>query len=121
MPLRISAFPKCYLDEMLVRHTISLFDWIKMARGLDADGLEMHDGFFASLNSAYLDEVGERLESAGFALPMIVACRISPLLPHFRKRENRAGSEDDPGIAPDGRPRTVCRVLSGQRYPGLSR
>ena len=122
MPLRISAFPKCYLDEMLVRHTISLFDWIEMARGLDADGLEMHDGFFASFESAYLDEVGERLESAGFALPMICC---SPDFTHpdadFRKREIEREAKMIRVSRRMGGRGTVCRVLSGQRYPGLSR
>ena len=28
---------------------MSVFDWIEMARSLDADGLEMYDGFFTSL------------------------------------------------------------------------
>ena len=34
---------------------MSVFDWIEMARSLDADGLEMYDGFFTSLDDAYLD------------------------------------------------------------------
>src|SRR5579863_7047430 len=88
MPLRISAFPKCYLDDLLVRHTMSLFDWIEMARSLDADGLEMHDGFFASFDSPYLEEVKDRLQDAGFVIPMICC---SPDFTHpdadFRKRE----------------------------------
>ncbi len=122
MPLRISAFPKCYLDDMLVRRTLSLFDWIEMARSLDADGLEMHDGFFASLDSGYLDEVGERLHHAGFVIPMICC---SPDFTHpdadFRKREVEREAQMIRVSRRLGGPGTVCRVLSGQRYPGLSR
>ncbi len=122
MPLRISAFPKCYLDDMLVRRTMSLFDWIEMAKSLDADGLEMYDGFFTSLDSDYLDEVAERLQNAGFVVPM-VCC--SPDFTHldadFRKREVEREARMICVSRRLGGRGTVCRVLSGQRYPGLSR
>ena len=71
MPLRISAFPKCYLDEIAGARTMSVFDWIDMARTLDADGLEMYEGFFDSLDDAYIDRVGEALANAGFDMPML--------------------------------------------------
>ena len=71
MPLKISAFPKCYLDQIAGDRTMSVFDWIEMARSLDADGLEMYDGFFTSLDDAYLDRVGEAIRAAGFAMPML--------------------------------------------------
>ena len=71
MPLKISAFPKCYIDPIAGARTMSVFDWIDMARSLDADGLEMYDGFFTSLEPAYLDRVGEAIHAAGFAMPML--------------------------------------------------
>ena len=40
MPLKIAAFPKCYIDQIAGTRTMTVFDWIKMARSLDADGLE---------------------------------------------------------------------------------
>ena len=40
MPLKLSAFPKCYLEEIAGARTMSIFDWITMAKTLDADGLE---------------------------------------------------------------------------------
>src|SRR3954451_19994351 len=70
MPLKLSAFPKCYLEQIAAR-AMSVFDWIEMARGLDADGLEMYDGFFESLDDAYIDRVGDAIRSAGFAMPML--------------------------------------------------
>ena len=71
MKPRISAFPKCYLDQIAGNRSMSVFDWIKMARQLDADGLEMYEGFFTSLEDAYIDSVGEAIHSAGFAMPML--------------------------------------------------
>src|SRR5437763_14318722 len=71
MPLKIAAFPKCYIDQIAGERSMSVFDWIDRARSLDADGLEMYDGFFTSLDDAYLDRVGEAIRSAGFAMPML--------------------------------------------------
>ncbi len=69
--MKISAFPKCYIDQIAGDRTMSVFDWIKQARSLDADGLEMYDGFFTSLEPAYLDQVRDAISSAGFAMPML--------------------------------------------------
>src|SRR4051795_6179922 len=71
MSVRLSAFPKCYLEQIAGSRTMTVFEWIEMARSLDADGLEMYDGFFTSLDPAYLDSVGEALHDAGFAMPML--------------------------------------------------
>src|SRR5881397_3764210 len=71
MSLRLSAFPKCYLDRIAGDRSMSVFEWITMARALDADGLEMYDGFFTSLEDSYIGRVGEAIAAAGFAMPML--------------------------------------------------
>lgn len=122
MPLKISAFPKCYLDEIAGSRTMSVFDWIAMARSLDADGLEMYDGFFTSLNDAYLDQVGEAIRDAGFAMPML--CCSPDFTNPDRDARKRAIDREAELIRVTrrlGGPRAVCRVLSGQRYPEVSR
>ena len=43
MPLKIAAFPKCYIDQIAGDRSMSVFDWIDMARALDADGLIRRD------------------------------------------------------------------------------
>src|SRR3954453_21147803 len=70
MSVKISAFPKCYLDE-IATGSMSVFEWIEMAKQLDADGLEMYTGFFTSLDDQYIDQIGEAIERAGFAMPML--------------------------------------------------
>ncbi|MDQ2712514.1 MAG: sugar phosphate isomerase/epimerase [Acidobacteriota bacterium] len=120
MALRISAFPKCYL-ETIASGEMSVFDWIEMATQLDADGLEMYAGFFTSFEAAYLDSVGEAIALAGFAMPML-CCSPDFTAPDAddRKREIEREAEMV-GIARRlGGRRAVCRVLSGQRYPNLS-
>jgi sugar phosphate isomerase/epimerase len=122
MALKIAAFPKCFIDEIAGRRSMSIFDWIEMAQALDADGLEMYDGFFTSLEPAYLDRVGEAIATAGFAMPML-CCSPDFSNPDAGARKRAVDREEELiGVAWRlGGPGTVCRVLSGQRYPDVSR
>src|SRR6516165_9878021 len=122
MPLKISAFPKCYIDQIAGERSMSVFEWIDMARSLDADGLEMYDGFFTSLDGAYLDRVGDAIRSAGFAMPML-CCSPDFTNPDADGRRRAVDREAEMiRVARRlGGPGTVCRVLSGQRYPGIGR
>ncbi len=120
MPLKISAFPKCYLEEISAGR-MTVLDWIAMAKGLDADGLEMYEGFFTSLDHAYLDEVGNAIESAGFAMPMLCC---SPDFTAADSGKRKQAIEREANMIRVTRQLggrgAVCRVLSGQRYPELS-
>ncbi len=119
---KISAFPKCYLDSIAGDRTMPVFEWIEMARSLDADGLEMYEGFFTSLDDAYLDTVGEAIEKAGFAMPMLCC---SPDFTNPDAGGRRKAVEHEARMIEVcrrlGGPRSVCRVLSGQRYPEVER
>jgi sugar phosphate isomerase/epimerase len=117
MPLNISAFPKCYLEQM-ASGQMSVFDWIEMAKQLDADGLEMYEGFFTSFEKGYLDCVGEALRSASFAMPMLCCSPdFTAPDPGKRKREIERQAHLIRVARHLGGARTVCRILSGQRYP----
>ena len=122
MPLQLAAFPKCYIEQIAGNRTMSVFDWIDMARALDADGLEMYDGFFTSLDDPYIDCVGEAIHQAGFTMPMLCC---SPDFtnpdPDGRKRAIDRELELIRVTRRLGGPGAVCRVLSGQRYPEISR
>ena len=122
MPLKISAFPKCYIEQIAGDRSMSVFDWIEQAKTLDADGLEMYDGFFTSLDDAYLDRVGEAIREAGFAMPML-CCSPDFTNPDADGRKRAIDREIEMIRVTRrlGGPRSVCRVLSGQRYPEVSR
>jgi sugar phosphate isomerase/epimerase len=120
MPLRISAFPKCYLDDISLGR-MSVFDWIHMARTLDADGLEMYHVFFTSLEPGYLDTVADAIAAVGFAMPML-CCSPDFTAPEQDDRKRAIDREAHmiEVAARLGGPGVVCRVLSGQRYPEVS-
>ena len=120
--MKIAAFPKCYLDEISQHRTMSVFDWIEMARPLGAEGLEMYEGFFTSLDDAYIDSVGEAIAATGCAMPMLCC---SPDFtnpdPDARRRAFDHEAEMIRVTRRLGGPRAACRILSGQRYPEVPR
>lgn len=118
--MKLAAYPKAFEKQIAGERTLSLFQWIEMAKQLDADGLEMYVGFFDTLEDSYLDRVGEALAKAGFAMPMMCC---SPNFTHpdpdERKREVEREVEMIRVTRRLGGPGAVCRVLSGQRYPNV--
>ncbi|MCS7060693.1 MAG: sugar phosphate isomerase/epimerase family protein [Anaerolineae bacterium] len=125
--MKIAAFPKCYIDEIAAQRTMSVFEWIEMARALDAEGLEMYDGFFTSFDDEYIDWVGEAIHNAGFAMPML-CCSPDFTNPDAEVRRRAWEREREliritrrlAGPQHAGQPRPACRVLSGQRFPEVS-
>ena len=101
---------------------MSVFEWIDMAKSLDADGLEMYEGFFTSLDSAYLEKLHDAIRTAGFHMPMLCC---SPDFTNPSSDARKQAIEHEAGMIRVARalggPRTVCRVLTGQRYPEVSR
>lgn len=122
MPLKLSAFPKCYLDQIAGDRTMTVFEWIEMSRSLDCDGLEMFEGFFASLEPGYLDSIAEAVHRTGRVIPML-CCSPDFSHPDLDERKRAIDREIDMirTMRRLGGPRTVCRVLSGQRHPGVAK
>ena len=125
---RLAAFPKCYLDRIAGTREMSVFDWIDEARRLDADGLEMYEGFFWENSPAYFDRIRDAIAGAGFAMPML-CCSPDFTQPDPADRRRAVDRQCEmirvarrlagDGLRPGERP--VCRILSGQRRPGVSR
>jgi sugar phosphate isomerase/epimerase len=116
---KLSAFPKCYMDQLCVDHTMTLFEWIDLGATLGVDGLEFYSGFLRD-EPAFLERVKAALESHNLKMPMLCC---SPDL-----------TQPDPALLQaeiDREKRMIeltallggsyCRVLSGQRRPGLDR
>jgi sugar phosphate isomerase/epimerase len=118
--VQLAAFPKCYLDDIIVHRSMTLFDWIEQAGQLGVGGLEMYDLFFEDKEDSYLDEVRKKCEDFGLALPMMC---FSPDFtnPDPKKRMEelvRQKKAIDLTATLGGK---FCRTLSGQNRPGLDR
>jgi sugar phosphate isomerase/epimerase len=121
--VRLSAFPKCYLDQISHEKSMSVEQWIDQARGLDCDGLEMYEGFlWYPEDDSYIDRISDRIAQAGFAMPMLCC---SPDFTNPDAAARRAAIEHQRTMICVARrlggAGVVCRVLSGQRYPEVER
>jgi sugar phosphate isomerase/epimerase len=119
---RIAAFPKCYMDELCVTRSLSLFQWIEMAATLGVEGLEFYPGFFASFERSYLDKVREALEHHNLLMPMLCASPdfTLPSVEERRSEVERYKRMIDLVAYFDAPAPRTCRVLSGQRRPGIA-
>ncbi|MFN7928790.1 MAG: sugar phosphate isomerase/epimerase family protein [Blastocatellia bacterium] len=117
---KLSVFPKCYMDELCVTRTMTLFEWIDLAATLDVDGLEMYPGFFANFEPEYIAQVKQHAESKGLEIPMMCCS------PDFTQHDAAARAAEldkekfwiDLTAQLGGK---YCRVLTGQRREDVSR
>lgn len=118
--MKIAAFPKCFMDQLVVDRTMTVFDWINMASQLPVEGLEMYEGFLASLDESYLDKVRSALEERNFSMPMLCYSPdfTKPDAGERHEEVTRAKRMIEATTHLGGR---FCRVLSGQRRPEVSR
>jgi sugar phosphate isomerase/epimerase len=118
MKPKLAAFPKCYLDELCVRRTMTLREWIEIGATLGVQGLEFYSGFLED-NEAFLREAKKSLEEHGLQMPMLCCS------PDFTEPDADLLQEQ---VARERRMIEItaffggrfCRVLSGQRRSGLS-
>ncbi len=119
MKPKLAAFPKCYMDELCVHHSMSLFQWIELAATLGVDGLEFYSGFLED-NDAFLNRAKSELEKHGLCMPMLCCS------PDFTQTDHALLQQE---IENEKRMIEItaffggsfCRVLSGQRRPELTR
>ena len=117
MKPKIAVFPKCYMDELCVHHTMTLGEWIEIAATLEVDGVEFYSGFIKD-NEAFLKDAKASLERHRLQMPMLCCS------PDF--------TQTDPNLLQEEIDREIrmieitasfggrfCRVLSGQRRPEL--
>jgi sugar phosphate isomerase/epimerase len=118
--VQLAAFPKCYLDDIIVHKSMTLFDWVESARQLGVDGLEMYTLFFEGKGDAYVDEVRHKCEALSLALPMMC---FSPDFtnPDLDKRVEELTKQKKAIDLTAKLGGLFCRTLSGQNRPGLDR
>src|SRR5215207_4749497 len=42
---KLAAFPKAWLDDLCVHNTMTIHQWVDLAKTVDVDGLEFYSGF----------------------------------------------------------------------------
>jgi sugar phosphate isomerase/epimerase len=118
MKPKLAAFPKCYMDELCVHRTMTLADWIEIGARLEVQGLEFYSGFLED-DEVFLSRTKALLEKHSLEMPMLCCS------PDFTESDPDMLAKE---IAREKRMIEItaffggrfCRVLSGQRRPGLA-
>lgn len=119
MPLAV--FPKCYLDALVVHRTMTVEEWVSLAATeLDIDGVEFYWGFVPKHGRSALEGLRAFIGSFGLTMPMMCYSPdfTNPLAEARRAEVEKQRTAIDATAALGG---SLCRVLSGQRRPGISR
>ncbi len=116
---RLAAFPKCFIDALVVDRTMTLEEWIGIGATLGVDGLEFYSGFIDD-EPGFLERTRDSLERHGLEMPMLCCSPdFTETDPERLQREiDREKRMIEITAYFGGR---FCRVLSGQRRPELSR
>ena len=118
--MKLAAFPKCFMDQLVRDRTMSVFDWIEMAANLPVNGLELYDGFLTSFEKPYLEKVRTAIEGHSLKMPMLC---YSPdfTQPDAAARRGEVDKQKRMIEVTAFLGGGLCRVLSGQRRPEVSR
>jgi len=116
---KLAAFPKCYMDQLCIDHTMTVFEWIDLAATLGVDGLEFYSGFLED-DAVFLGKVKAALERHNLAMPML-CCSPDFTQPDPALLEKEIEHEKRMIEITAFFGGQYCRVLSGQRRPELSR
>src|SRR3954447_13517975 len=116
---KLAAFPKAYLDQLCIDGLMMIRQWIELAATLDIDGLGFSSGFLELADRQSWNKSREIAADHGLTIPMLCC---SPDFthpdPNFRSEQvEREKQWIEMTAELGGR---YCRVLSGQRRPGLS-
>lgn len=116
---KLAAFPKAFMQALCKDGTMQVSEWIELAAKLDIDGLEWYAGFLEMRDEKNWLLFRRQVENHGLRIPMMCC---SPDFTHpdksFRKKEiEKEKRWIDMTHALGG---SYCRILSGQRRPGLS-
>src|SRR5690349_729612 len=111
---RLTAFPKAFIDDLVLTGKMSLREWIELSGTLDLDGLEFYSGFLDLKDQRKWDEWRKLVEDQGRSIPMLCC---SPDFTHHDAAFRQAQIDQekqwiDMAAALGAK---FCRVLSGQR------
>lgn len=119
MKPKLAAFPKCFMDQLCVDHTMTLLEWIELGSTLGVEGLEFYSGFLED-DEQFLCDIKKALERHHLAMPML-CCSPDFTTPDLQALQKEIEYEKRMIEITAFFGGQFCRVLSGQRRPEVSR
>lgn len=116
--MKISAFPKCWIDEINTGK-MDLFDWIETSTMLECEGLELLPSFLRHPEDpAYVARVRKAVEDRGMVIAMMCYSPDFTVQDPDELAQQIEGQKAAIRLSADLGCR-FCRTLSGQKRPGL--
>ena len=118
MPL--AAFPKCFLEMLVLEERMRVEDWIDLADSFDVDGLEFYSGFAPLDDLPVWEGYRQSVARHGRTVPML--CHSSDFTqPDPADRARQVAVQKSAIDAAAALGATYCRILTGQRRPDVAR
>ena len=115
----LAVFPKAFMQELCKDGSMTLSQWITLAGSLEIDGLEWYAGFLEMADESNWSRFRQEVEDHGKVIPML-CCSPDFTHPDSGFRENEIAKQKRWIEMAYALGANYCRVLSGQRRPGLS-
>lgn len=116
---KLAAFPKAYMQALCKDGSMRIAEWIELASRLDIDGLEWYAGFLEMNDPKNWPRFRRQVEDYGKLIPML-CCSPDFTHPDKKFRLNEIAKQKRWIEMTEILGGSYCRVLSGQRRPGLS-
>ncbi len=116
---KLAVFPKAFMQSLCKDGSMRLSQWIDLAAPLEVSGLEWYAGFLEMEDESNWQSLRKQTEDTGKTIPMLCC---SPDFTHadalFRKDQVQKQKHWIHMAAELGA--SYCRVLSGQKRPGIT-
>ncbi len=91
--MKMSCIPICFFDDLINTRTISLNDWVLMARNLDLDGIEMYKPYLREneRDRDSMSRISDMIHSTGLEVSMFTSY-ADLSLPESSERERQIAS-----------------------------
>jgi len=91
--MKLSCIPICFFDDLISTRTMPLSDWVRMARKLDLDGIEMYKPYLREneRNKDSMSRISDIVRSAGLEVSMFTSY-ADLSLPESAERDHQMAS-----------------------------
>src|SRR5690348_9088916 len=110
---KLAAFPKAFMDALCVDGSMTIAQWVALARTLDIDGLEFYAGFLELKDEKAWQNARNIADDAGLPIPML-CCSPDFTHPDSSFRRQQVDQEKRYIDLATALGAKYCRVLSGQ-------
>lgn len=115
---KLAVFPKAFMQALCRDGSMTVSEWIGLAAPLDVAGLEWYAGFLEMDDPRAWPRFRRQVEQHGKVIPML-CCSPDFTHPDAKFRQQQISRQKHWITMAHTLGATYCRVLSGQRRPGL--